>query len=164
MTKIKLKDEKGTEFEVDISLLKELGKKVVEKNWRADKNGIYFHVDNYGDIIKSSDTEHRYDDYRYNTLNYTKTEKESEAKGELQLAIGEVTRAINEANGDWEADWGDRDENKHYIYYCYDNDKFISGSNSHTNHGQQLPYMKTKGITTKIIEDYQPQLKLIYGK
>lgn len=135
--------------------------KVSEKNWRAEIHGHYWKIDN-GRVVRSTDSYDGYGDYNYNTLNYFKTRAQAEAYKEYQLAIGTVTRAIWDANGEWEPKWGDDGKTKTTIYYHHHEDGGWEFSNSFAAQDMAIfPYMKDQETAEQIIADYTKELECI---
>jgi len=61
----------------------------VGKRFRAERDGKYWHVDGWGDIIHTTEDFHYADDYRYNTGNYFRTQAEAEAYKQALLTVRE---------------------------------------------------------------------------
>lgn len=133
-----------------------------DKNWRAKEEEEYFCIDVTGMIRCVEDFNNEYDNYRYNTLNYYRTEEEAEKARERQLAIGFLTRKINELNGDWEADCGDNNPRKYYIYYSFRNKEFTVDSTSSVKQSYTIPYMSSPEIADQILSENEKELSIIW--
>lgn len=120
----------------------------------------YFHLSDMGGICMKKDVENIYDNYRYNTLNYFATYEEAEAKRDRDLAIGTVTRAIWEMNGDWKADWSDEQQPKWNIVlepYGY-TPMWAKVS----KYALIIPDMKSEEVAKEIIANYKKDLDIIF--
>ena len=78
------------------------------KRYRADKNKIYYYIDDFwlilGFIEQSTDA----DDAHYNSWNYYSTKEEAEKTRDKQLAIVFLNDRITELNKDWKYSKWDR--------------------------------------------------------
>tara|TARA_R110002126_G_scaffold17316_5_gene67753 strand:+ start:676 stop:1263 length:588 start_codon:yes stop_codon:yes gene_type:complete len=136
--------------------------KVSAKNWRAEEGGMYWYVNHFGEIYGEGDEQHEgdsVDTHRYNTLNYFKTEKQAEAYKEYRLAIATVSRAIWDANGEWEVDWSDGLPVE--IYFDTESEEWMAEDLINWCALMALPYCKNKEIALQIIKDYEPELEII---
>ena len=132
------------------------------KNWRAEKGETYNCIDSYGVIDFNYEDNTEKDTYRYNTLNYFRTEEEAEKARERQLAIGIVTRKINELNGDWEADLGGKGQRKYFIYFDIDDKKFRIDWSLFVGYKSILPYISSPEIADKILSENGKELSIIW--
>lgn len=157
--------ENGTKVQISDESYKALQDGVKsKKNWRAEKGGGYYYVDDCGEIECDTESFYSEDNYRYTTGNYFQTKKEAIAHRDRQLAIGRVTHAIIEANDGWEPDWGTGVEGKYSIYYSHDDKKFRVANwfSKHLQHLQNIPYCKSEELLEKIKDDYQDDLRVIW--
>lgn len=134
-----------------------------KKQWRAKVGEKYYHVDAQGDIEWDFEENHSIDNYLYTTGNYFQTKEEAEAYKERQLAIGRVTHAILEANGDWEVDWSDDEQEKYHIEYDPHEGHFYNEYNYSIQINTLLPHIKDQETTKQIIKDHKEDLLLIFG-
>lgn len=134
------------------------------KNWRAKPGDKYFYTSDCGQAVLTRERSLHEDDYRYVTGNYFRTEEEALAHKERQLAIGRVTRAINDANGDWEPDWEDVAEPKFCIYLFLAAPQVVCHSATSGHRGLLvLPVIQSTCSAFQIIDNYKDDLRLILG-
>jgi hypothetical protein len=152
-------------IEKDIAALKEVvNKPEGGKNWRAEIDGQYFVVGVAGDILRWGEHNSICDDFCYNTLNYFRTKEEAEAKKAYDIAVGKVSRMINELNWEWEPNWDDSSEFKYHIFYDNNNDTYTKTSNSYVQYRLTIPYIKSGGIAEQIIKECKSDLDVIFKK
>lgn len=101
-----------------------------EKYW-------YIHTD--GDTISFQNDGHNVDKYNISTGNCYRTRKEAQEALEKQKALVQLNDLIDEANGDWVADWSILTQPRYSPHYDYKNKKitllswnFLKG-NTHIN-------------------------------
>jgi hypothetical protein len=132
------------------------------KNWRAEEWENYFYIASYGAVIIETERNTDDNDSHYNTLNYYQTREEAEKARERQIAIGFLTRKINELNGDWEADWGDSKQKKYSIYYDYTDKRFTWLCHTTTKDILILPHLASSEIKDKILSENEKELSIIW--
>lgn len=152
-------EEKIKELEKQIA---ELKAELEKEKLRLNKGDDYYYINAFGGISRYIEYNDSADDSLYEFGNYFKSEEEAEKIAKKLKAIAKVSRAILIANGDWKPDWSNY-SNKYYIYYCYYTaDALAIGDTLRHKIKMILPYMKTKKIAEKIIEDYEEELKIIF--
>ena len=127
---------------------------VKEVNWRAEKGGYYWIVNQFGVVCRMTENNLPIDDYIYSTLNYFQTKEQAEAYKEYLLALGKVTRRI------WELNEEEEEEGfKYFIGYTGE----YSTTWCHENYDGlfKIPYMASKEIAEKIISELTPELDVI---
>lgn len=111
--------------------LEEYGKenKHNNKRWRAEKNILYYTVDEFRkeniklDNITLDDAGYNLemntamDDFNYKTRNYFKTKEEAEEYREKLKTYYDLLDLADELNGDRKINWNDKEQEKYYIYY-----------------------------------------------
>lgn len=132
------------------------------KNWRAKEGEEYRFLNSFSQMIIDIEENNKVDTYRYNTLNYYRTAEEAEKAKERQLAIGIVTRKINELNGDWEADLGGKGQRKYFIYFDIDDKKFRIDWSLFVGYKLILPYISSPEIADKILSENGKELSIIW--
>ncbi len=93
---------------------------------------------------------------------YFKTKKEAEAHKEYLLAVGKVTRAIWEANGDWRPKWNYIYGEKRFIHWDYEGERCGVSAFAWSS-PLIIPYIKDRETAEQIIKDYEPELKTIFN-
>lgn len=102
----------------------ELGKEIerLEKNkgrWRAEKNEKYYYVDHFGDVNFMGEANDYFDDYRFKTRNYFKTEKEAQNYLDNIKTYYELMDLAEELNGDEKINLEDERQAKYFIAYSF---------------------------------------------
>lgn len=93
------------------------------KRWRAKINDKYFYVDGYIYVDASYENNDSFDNYKYETRNYFKTEEEAEEYQEIINTYYDLMDLAEELNNGEKIDWKDLDQEKYYITYdCEVND------------------------------------------
>ena len=118
-------EKKLQELEAEVEKLQELQAEIDElkafkpteyKRWRAREGDEYSFLSGSWYIGRSTEQADTVDDYRYNTGNYFKTEKEAEQHKAYLLALQTIK---DDAEG-WIPDWEDKDEEKWFTYYDHE--------------------------------------------
>lgn len=158
-----------TKKEILLEKIEELKKEIEEidkkndLNWRVKNGERYWCITTNGEIASLNDTDHFYDDYRWETGNYFKTEVEAEVYKDRQLAVGRINRRINELNAGWIPNWKDIDEKKWNIYKLSPYLEYMSSYTSDYQECLLLNYCKTEEITEQIIKGHKEDLDLIFN-
>ena len=152
-----------TEIEAFINYLIERDK-ITSKNWRAKKMGTYWFY-NQNTQEESCRVEDRFEmaELHYNIGNYFKTQQEAIDYQKKLLAIGKITRAINELNDGWEPDWSRDSQPKHCLFWSGNNKRFVVDFSRVNIHAFQVPFMRSINIANQIIKDYEPELRIIFN-
>lgn len=149
--------ENGEEVKISDESYKEFEKAVQEpKRWRAKKAGKYYFVDGDGDVMTRTETNHEYDDYRYNTGNYFKTEKEAEHHKKYVLAQQKI-----KDSGD-EVDWADEDSAKYSVYYDWLTKELDVDSDYIWQH-PEVTYYNSEENAEKALKDLEEEYLTVCG-
>ena len=105
-------EKKLQELQTEIDELK-ANKPTEYKRWRACDDQLYFKIDNLGDVEEIVEIGYSSDDYRYNTGNYFKTEKEAEQHKAYLLALQTIKDDAEGFAPDWRSD-------KYHGYYNHE--------------------------------------------
>ena len=114
-------EKKLQELQTEIDELK-ANKPTEYKRWRSENDGVYYYMDDCGKCDSAYEGYGSIDDYRYNTGNYFKTEKEAEQHKAYLLALQTIK---DDAEG-WIPDWEDSYETKWLGVYEYEYKKMSS--------------------------------------
>lgn len=87
------------------------------KRWRARIDDKYFCVDGCGEAIYNYENNDEFDNYRYKTRNYFKTEEEAEEYQEIIITYYDLMDLAEELNNGEKIDWCDKTQRKYYIYF-----------------------------------------------
>ena len=87
-----------------------------------------------------------------------KTKEQAEQFDKERILLFKMHKWAEEHNGDWFPDWEDCDD-KHYIYYSYDSERFCVGIDWNCDAFYKLPYFKTEEIAEQFIEEFGDEIK-----
>ena len=130
-------EKKLQELQTEIDELK-ANKPTEYKRWRAYSD-LYYYIRDCGDFDHIYECHDRIDDYRYNTGNYFKTEKEAEQHKAYLLALQTIK---DDAEG-FVPDWEDENQRKWYGY-CNRGGKELLISAICSSQHQGATYFETK--------------------
>ena len=94
--------------------------------------------------------------------NVYKTKEEVTKARDKQLAIVKVNDYILEKNEGWFSDWRNNDR-KYCIYYAHKEDEFYVDCYTSREFADSMVAIKNFGITRDIIEEFNKELRLIWG-
>ena len=126
------------ELQTEIDELK-ANKPTEYKRWRSENDGVYYYMDDCGKCDSAYEGYGSIDDYRYNTGNYFKTEKEAEQHKAYLLALQTIK---DDAEG-FVPDWEDENQRKWYGY-CNRGGKELLISAICSSQHQGATYFETK--------------------
>ena len=105
-------EKKLQELQTEIDELK-ANKPTEYKRWRSENDGVYYYMDDCGKCDSAYEGYGSIDDYRYNTGNYFKTEKEAEQHKAYLLALQTIKDDAEGFVPDWRSD-------KYHGYYNHE--------------------------------------------
>ena len=105
-------EKKLQELQTEIDELK-ANKPTEYKRWRSENDGVYYYMDDCGKCDSAYEGYGSIDDYRYNTGNYFKTEKEAEQHKAYLLALQTIKDDAEGFAPDWRSD-------KYHGYYNHE--------------------------------------------
>ena len=91
-------------------------KTVSNKRWKAEKGHRYYTVNVKGRVVSNYEYDNTSDQWRYLLGSYFKTQAEAELYRDRTLATQSVLDALREAEGDWVADWDNKEQRKYRTY------------------------------------------------
>lgn len=149
----------GKRAELTEKQLKQLGIKLPEnKIWRANKGELYYFVSSCGNTCDDNDYYHNYDDFRYDSHNYFKTEEDAEKYAcvlETEMLLHQYADEHNE-----DMPWDGRCRH-YFIYFNVDSnvintDYFTSTKEARTIYfsSREIAQAAIKEIGEKRIKDY----------
>ena len=107
-------EQKYADLGEEIKKLK--AKPVSNKRWRAEKGHRYYTVSVEGRVVSTYEYDNASDGWRYASGNYFKTQAEAELYRDRTLATQSVLDALREAEGDWVADWDNKEQREYRPY------------------------------------------------
>ena len=126
------------------------------KRWRAEFYGSYWYVDEGGNVFKGSEIGCRYNDSRYNSGNYFKTEDEAIAKRDYDRAL----QVIKDSAEGFVTDWGDGDQEKWEVSYSYHTLSFFV-NDVDTNQAISGIVFPSKDLLEKSLEENKKEWEII---
>ena len=138
---------------------KEYFEEIVESNkrYRADKNGIYYYIDDYWLTLGFSEQFLWKDTIHYNSWNYYRTKEEADKAREKLLTTVFLNDRIAELNGDWKyVEW------EVYSQIMKDFYRHILSSNSCSAMSLLLLNPMTEYTAKFLIGKYPEKLNLLF--
>ena len=89
------------------------------KRWRAKINDTYFYINDAGYVDVSHENNDSFDEYRFKTRNYFKTEEEAEEYKEVMNTYYDLMDLAEELNNGEKIDWEDNQQCKYIILYDF---------------------------------------------
>lgn len=136
------------------------------KRWRAKRGEWYWSVRASLVIDSDKEADHYIDDGRWEAGNYFKTEEEAELYGKKLVAnqklIDTAKKAWLEFNGSEGPDWSDTNQDKHFIEFCHEADKFYIYLIGFSQSLGQI-YFPTEESAQWVIDNMRDDLKLVMG-
>lgn len=105
-------EKKLQELQAEIDELK-ANKPTEYKRWRAERSDVYYYMDDCGKCDSAYENYGNINNYRYNTGNYFKTEKEAEQHKAYLLALQTIKDDAEGFAPDWRSD-------KYHGYYNHE--------------------------------------------
>jgi len=131
-----------------------------KKRWRAEKDEKYYLITWTGVVHFDYENDDRVDNYQYGTGNYFRTEEEAELKRDRDLATQRVLDALREAEGDWVADWDDKDQGKCIPYI--DHDKSIQIWWGYLDLVAPTEWHSSRAAWQQVIESHKSDIWLMF--
>lgn len=143
--------------------LEKLQKKPYEISYPEPGTKIYYIRDYTGDIhsvilnFLGEDIKHLYD---IGLL--FDTEEEAEQFKRERALIKKIKCWAKEQQGDWQPDWSNENEAKHYMGYHYEDEFIYVVTNKHCDSFLKLPYFKSKEITRACIDEFGDEILEVF--
>ena len=143
--------------------LEKLQKKPYEISYPEDGQRVYYpnHFD--GQIKKgifNVDSNADKSLYKKNLMFDTKEETEQFVKE--QTLIKKIKCWAKEQQGDWQPDWSNENEGKHYMGYHYEDELIYVVTNKSCDSFLKLPYFKSKEITRACIDEFGDEILEVF--
>lgn len=90
------------------------------------------------------------------------TKKEAEQFIKEQTLIRKIKCWAKEQQGDWEPDWKNENQRKHYMGYHYEDECIYVVTNKHCDSFLKLPYFKSKEITRACIDEFGDEILEVF--
>ena len=102
--------------------IEKLENKKENKRWRAERGEPYYCISGEGKLTDSRERYDAFDDNRYKTRNYFKTEEEAEEYQEKVNIYYDLMDFAEELSKDDPVDWNNENQEKYFIQYNTDAD------------------------------------------
>ena len=124
------------------------------KPWRANIGECYFYISDTGSVYVSVESGCSFDDYRYNTGNYFKTEDFCEKFKEFQLAKQTLK---NDAKG-FVPDWKDSSQCKFFVFNKYDG---LDSSYVNSDSSRHIYFEREEDAQVSILE-HEKEWRIVF--
>ena len=145
-----------TELEQRKQELKELAESLkaveAEQNSRAKHGGLYWYIDDIGQIVSATECNSLSDNYRYECGNYYPTEEDA-IRAEKQIRLFRLLDRFSRQNGWTDELWKNSTIEKYYIYFDY-NYKSIKTESVHISRHICQVYFVSESVAQQAIEKY----------
>lgn len=132
----------------------EINEEKIDWNWKPSNGDRYYYYVNTDSYIWDGDEIDR-ENYAHGSV--FKTKNQAQKHLEWLKALATIRRT-----SDFEPDWGDEDQQKHGFYYNYLSGNFCTTSSWQTQ-CMPLPHYRTKEDAEAVIENYEPELRVLFG-
>ena len=127
-------------------------------------NKIVFYIDDYlgGFKERTFDITDSCDKRLYDMGLYFDTLEEAEQFKREQTLIKKIKCWAKEQQGDWQPDWSNENEGKHYMGYHYEDELIYVVTNKSCDSFLKLPYFKSKEITRACIDEFGDEILEVF--
>jgi hypothetical protein len=146
-------DEQGTKYKGELTVEESV-------RWRAERGGMYRFLVDYGPVFSSRDTYTETDNFRHLTRNYFRTKEEAQAHLDRTLAEARLRDAVDEYNGEWKADWDEKEQSKYEIVFDHLWNKFIFEVRSSF---KSFNAFYLKDDNQAFLKEHEADLRLVWG-
>lgn len=153
-----INSEEQTEEAQEVTEVTEV-KKPYEISYPKDGEKVYF-ISPYCGFVKNYtfDANYNADKHSYRTGLLFDTQEEVEQFLKEQTLIKKIKCWAKEQQGDWEPDWNNENEGKHYMGYHYEDELIYVVTNKHCDSFLKLPYFKSKEIVYACIDEFGEEI------
>lgn len=138
-------------------------KKPYEISYPNNGKQIYYISYHSGQVKEwEFDINYEADKYLYDIGIYFDTKEEAEQFLKEQTLIKKIKCWAKEQQGDWQPDWSNENEGKHYMGYHYEDEFIYVVTNKHCDAFLKLPYFKSKEITRACIDEFGDEILEVF--
>lgn len=138
-------------------------KKPYEISYPNNGKQIYYISYHSGQVKEwEFDINYEADKYLYDIGIYFDTKEEAEQFLKEQTLIKKIKCWAKEQQGDWQPDWSNENEGKHYMGYHYEDEFIYVVTNKHCDVFLKLPYFKSKEITRACIDEFGDEILEVF--
>lgn len=163
------KEQKIQELRDEIDRLKEELEKLQKKPYKISypegypkERKIMWYIDNHGTFSGYDYYATSVDKIFYKTGLLFDTREEAEQFKREQALIKKIKCWTKEQQGDWQPDWSNENEGKHYMGYHYEDELIYVVTNKHCDSFLKLPYFKSKEITRACIDEFGDEILEVF--
>lgn len=143
--------------------LDELREKPYEISYPNDREKIYYISHYFGQVKEwGFNISNEADKCLYDIGLYFDTKEEAEQFKREQTLIKKIKCWAKEQQGDWEPDWNNENEGKHYMGYHYEDKCIYVVTNKSCDSFLKLPYFKSKEITRACIDEFGDEIVEVF--
>jgi hypothetical protein len=138
--------------------LEQLQKKSYEISYPEEDTTMYYIDDYTGKILHKVFDPDDHHKYLYDIGLLFDTKEEAEQFIRERALIKKIKCWAKEQQGDWQPDWSNENEGKHYMGYHYEDELIYVVTNKHCDSFLKLPYFKSKEITRACIDEFGDEI------
>jgi len=143
--------------------LDELREKPYEISYPNDREKIYYISHYFGQVKEwGFNISNEADKCLYDIGLYFDTKEEAEQFKREQTLIKKIKCWAKEQQGEWEPDWNNENEGKHYMGYHYEDKSIYVVTNKSCDSFLKLPYFKSKEITRACIDEFGDEILEVF--
>jgi hypothetical protein len=142
-------------IEEQLAALTEKPQELTRESGMQELNQKTFWIDNEGDVCPST-IQPKNDFDLFNSFN---TKEEAETERDYTLASRRVRAWAKAANGDWKADWRNKDQEKYGV--SFDNNELCVDYNNSFNWFIHQIAFPSQELATKFLELFRPELEIL---
>jgi len=143
------------------AMIQALKDKPAKVRQRVRCGEYYWFINTRGCAHKAKEDRDFEDIYRFSIGNYYHVEQEAKAALDKQLATMRIFDKLRELEGDWEADWGDLEQNKYTYFVRSDNINTVFWCQNRSSN--DLRWYSSKETIDWVFDNMMEDLKLAWN-
>lgn len=129
---------------------------------RVRQGDEYYFIDVDGDKDNLTDDRDEFDDYKFYSGNYYKSEEEVEKAIKKQEAFNRIMKYVYDNNLPLTLDWTNPAQQKHQIFYNHDKEALDSDYCKQYQLSVALPYFRSSEDARRVIADCKKDLEIYF--
>ena len=142
--------------------LEQLQKKSYEISYLEEDTTMYYIDDYTGKILHKVFDPDDHHKCLYDIGLYFDTKEEAEQFKREQTLIKKIKCWAKEQQGEWEPDWNNENEGKHYMGYHYEDKSIYVVTNKSCDSFLKLPYFKSREIAQACIDEFGEEILEVF--
>jgi len=157
--------EDGQQVKISDESYKAMADSIQSKRWKPDEDETFWYVDDDGDVEETFwCNPDKYDQQRYKTGNFYRTEEEAKTALARINALADVREYILDNNLQVDnVDWSDEEQEKWSIYYDHDDSEFYEVCRYVCQEFNELPWLKSTEAKNQVIQAKRKELLVIFN-